>query len=317
MTTTTAPVSAFSWRAFFQRYGLLLILGVLVTVISLREPRFLSANNAINILRQATDTGIIAVGMMLVILTRGIDLSVGSILAVATLITADQLRSGLPAFPALLVCVGIGALLGLVNGLLVSRVGIPPFIATLGMMVAGRGLALQISGGKPISELGEDFRQIGTGFVGAIPVPVIIAALVVVAGFVLLNYTVLGRRIFALGDNERAAFLTGIPVKTIQTLVYVISGALAALAGATLMARLGSAPTNIGEGIEFDAIAAVVVGGTSFAGGEGTIWGTVLGVLIIEVLNSGINVLNISSYTQGVVQGVVIALALLLHRALR
>jgi ribose/xylose/arabinose/galactoside ABC-type transport system permease subunit len=317
MTATTASAPTFAWRAFLQRYGLLLILGVLVTVISLREPRFLSVDNAINILRQATDTGIIAIGMMLVILTRGIDLSVGSILAVTTLITADQLRSGLPALPALLVCLGIGALLGLVNGLLVSRVGIPPFIATLGMMVAGRGLALQISGGKPISELGEDFRQIGTGFVGAIPIPVIIVALIVVAGFILLNYTVLGRRIFALGDNERAAFLTGIPVKTIQTLVYVISGALASLAGAILMARLGSAPTNIGEGIEFDAIAAVVVGGTSFAGGEGTIWGTVLGVLIIEVLNSGINVLNISSYTQGVVQGVVIALALLLHRALR
>ncbi len=208
-------------------------------------------------------------------------------------------------------------MLGLINGLLVSRVRIPPFIATLGMMTLARGLALSYTEGQPITGLGEGFRQIGTGYLGPIPMPIIVAGLVFLGGYVLFNHTTLGRYIFALGDNERTAFLTGLPVKSIAVFVYMMSGMLAALAGAILIARLNSAQPSAGEGFEFDAIAAVVVGGTSFEGGEGTLLGTLIGVLIIAVLNNGLNLLDVPSFYQSVVKGAVIALALLLHRAIR
>lgn len=310
-------VRRFDRRAFLQRFGLLLVLLGLCAIVALFRPRFLTADNLLNILRQATINGIIAVGMMLVILTRGIDLSVGSILAVAAMVTASMLQSGTPALVALIVCIAIGGALGLINGLLVSRLNIPPFIATLGTMTALRGLAQAYSDGQPITGLDEGFRQIGIGMIGPIPSPIILAAAIFFAGYMLLNHTPLGRQIFALGDNERAAFFSGLPTRTITALVYAISGAMAALAGAILMSRLNSAQPILGRGYEFNAIAAVVVGGTSFSGGEGTITGTLIGVLIIEVLNNAINLLNVPSDFQGVVQGGVIALALLLYRLVR
>jgi ribose/xylose/arabinose/galactoside ABC-type transport system permease subunit len=312
-----APERRFAWRAFFQRYGLMLSFGLLCLGLTTASDRFLTPDNLLNILRQSAINGIISVGMMMVILTRGIDLSVGAGLALATMLTADRLQSGWEPLPALALCLGVGALVGLLNGLLVSQIRIPAFIATLGVMTSARGLALAFSEGKPITGLNEPFRQVGTGYLGPIPLPIIIAGLIFVGGYVLLNHTVFGRQIFALGDNEQAAYLTGLPVKRIMALVYVISGTLAALAGAILVARLDSAQPTVGQGFEFDAIAAVVVGGTSFSGGEGTISGTLLGVLIIAVLNNGLNLLNVPSFYQGVVQGAVIALALLLHRAIR
>ncbi len=319
MTTTTASSTqqGFQWRAFFQRYGLLLSFLLLCVLLTLASDRFLRPDNLLNILRQSAINGIISVGMMLVILTRGIDLSVGSMLALATIMTADQLQHGVAALPAILFCVLVGAALGLLNGLLVSVVRIPPFIATLGMMTFARGLALVYSGGQPITGLGDDFRAIGTGFVGPLPMPVVIAALVFIGGYILLNHTPLGRHIFGLGDNEQAAYLSGLPTRRITAFVYVVAGALSALAGAILVARLNSAQPTAGAGFEFDAIAAVVVGGTSFDGGEGTILGTLIGVLIIGVLNNGLNLLDVPSFYQGVVQGAVIALALLLHRLIR
>ncbi|GAB4574357.1 MAG: ribose ABC transporter permease RbsC [Anaerolineae bacterium] len=317
MTTVSAVQQRFQWRAFFQRYGLLLSFGLLCLALALGSDRFLTPDNLLNILRQSAINGIISVGMMLVILTRGIDLSVGSMLALATIMTADQLQQGMAPLPAILFCLAVGGALGLLNGLLVSVVRIPPFIATLGMMTFARGLALAYSGGQPITGLGDGFRTIGTGFLGPIPMPVIIAAVIFIGGYVLLNHTPLGRHIFGLGDNERAAYLSGLPTRRITTLVYVLSGALSALAGAILIARLNSAQPTAGLGFEFDAIAAVVVGGTSFEGGEGTLFGTLIGVLIIGVLNNGLNLLNVPSFYQGVVQGAVIALALLLHRLIR
>ncbi len=327
-TTTTSAQPRIEWRAFFQRYGLLLSFLLLCLLLTLASDRFLRPDNLLNILRQSAINGIISVGMMLVILTRGIDLSVGSVLALSTVVTADMLQQGWEPLPALLLCLGVGGSLGLINGLLVSVVRIPPFIATLGMMTFARGLALLYSEGQPITGLGEGFRVIGTAMVGpvpirflsdlgAIPVPVFIAGGVFLGGYVLLSHTVLGRQIFALGDNERAAYLTGLPIRRVTTFVYILAGALAALAGAILIARLNSAQPSAGEGFEFDAIAAVVVGGTSFEGGEGTLLGTLIGVLIIAVLNNGLNLLNVPSFWQGVVQGIVIALALLLHRLIR
>ncbi|MBN1963204.1 MAG: ABC transporter permease [Anaerolineae bacterium] len=319
MTAVTAPARerSFDWRTFFQRYGLLLSFALLCLGLTLASDRFLTADNLLNVLRQSTINGIISVGMMLVILTRGIDLSVGSMLALATVMAADVLQQGWPPLPALLFCLVVGGLLGLVNGLVVSWVRIPPFIATLGMMTFARGLALLYTGGQPITGLDDGFRQIGTGSVGPIPMPILVAGAVFLGGYVLLEHTPLGRHIFALGDNERTARLTGLPTRRLTTFVYVAAGALSALAGAILIARLNSAQPTAGESFEFDAIAAVVVGGTSFEGGEGTLLGTLIGVLIIAVLNNGLNLLDVPADYQGVVKGVVIALALLLHRAIR
>lgn len=319
MTALTAPRTqqAFQWRPFFQKYGLVLSFLVLCVGLTLASDRFLTSDNLINILRQSAVNGIIAVGMMLVILTRGIDLSVGSTLAFSTVIAADLLRQGTSPVVAILVAVLIGVVIGLISGLLVSRINIPPFIATLGMMTLVRGLAYSFTEGQPITGLPEAFRWLGTGSIGPIPAPVIVMALVFIAGFVLLDYTAFGRHIFAFGDNAKAAFMTGLPTRRIVLFVYMATGALSALAGVVLIGRLNSAAPSTGVGYEFDAIAAVVVGGTSFDGGEGSIWGTLLGVLLIAVLNNGLNLLNVPSPFQEVVKGAVIALALLIYKAIR
>jgi ribose/xylose/arabinose/galactoside ABC-type transport system permease subunit len=242
---------------------------------------------------------------------------VGAVLALSVVVTADLLQQGMPVPLALLIGLGIGALLGLINGLIITRFKVPPFVATLGMMTIARGLALTYTEGRPITGLPDSYRFIGTGSVGPIPVPILIAALVFALCFILLRWTAIGRYIYAIGNNPVAARYTGIAVQRYITLVYVIAGALSALAGMILVARLDSAQPTVGLAYEFDAIAAVVVGGTSFAGGQGGVGGTLLGVLIIAVLNNGLNLLNISSFYQPVVSGVVIAVALLLHRALR
>jgi len=302
-------------REFLQRYGLILSFLLLCLVLTIFSDRFFTVDNMFNILRQSTINGIIAVGMTLVILTAGIDLSVGSILALSSVMAASMLQSGMPVPLAILFGLGIGAACGLTNGLIITRASVPPFVTTLGMMTIARGLALVFTGGKPITGLPETFRFIGTGSVGPIPTPIIIAALAFIIGFIMLTRTSLGQFIYAIGNNPVAARYAGISVSINITLVYAISGFLSALAGLILIARLNSAQPTAGIGFEFDAIAAVVVGGTSFAGGQGGLGGTLIGVLIIAVLNNGLNLLNISSFYQPVVSGIVIALALLLHRA--
>lgn len=321
MTALSATRPAFAWKPFFQRYGLLFSLVLLCVVLTLASPRFLTVDNLLNVLRQSSINGIIAIGMMYVILTRGIDLSVGSILALAMVIAADLLRnSGMNPLLAIGVGVAAGAVLGLVNGALVAYLRIPPFIATLGMMVFARGAALQYTEGKPITglaSLGEGFRWLGSSTIAGIPTPIFAAALLYLLAYLLLEHTPFGRFIFGLGDNEDAAYLSGLPVKRIKLFVYSLSGALAALAGVILVGRLDSAQPSAGTGYEFDAIAAVVVGGTSFDGGEGSVWGTLIGVLIIAILENGLNLLNVASPYQVIAKGVVIAGALLLHRAIR
>jgi ribose/xylose/arabinose/galactoside ABC-type transport system permease subunit len=209
----------------------------------------------------------------------------------------------------------VGGVLGLFNGILVTVFSLPPFIATLGTMTFTRGLALSFTQGKPITGLPDSFRLIGTGLIGPIPFPVIIAALVFLIAAAFLKITPQGELLYALGNNPVAARFTGIPVRRYITVVYSISGILAALAGSILIGRLDSAQPVMGMGYEFDAIAAVVVGGTSFSGGSGGLGGTVIGVLIIAVINNGLNLLNIPSFWEQVVKGVVIASALLLNRA--
>ncbi len=306
-----------SLRGFFQRFGLLISFLLLCVVLSLLSDRFLTPGNWVNILRQSSINLIIAIGMTYVILTAGIDLSVGAVLALSTVVTADLLQRGIPILPTMILGLTLGGILGLASGLLISRVKVPPFVATLGMMTVARGLALTYTQGRPITGLPELFRSIGTGYLGPVPMPIIVAGVAFIAGYILLTRTRMGMNIYALGNNPVAAHYAGIATSNYTTFVYVLAGALAALAGMILVARLDSAQPTAGISYEFDAIAAVVVGGTSFAGGEGSLFGTLLGVLVISVLNNGLNLLNISSFYQPVVTGVVIALALLLYKVVR
>jgi len=310
-------VNTSALRGFFQRFGLLISFLLLCIALSFLSDRFLTVGNWTNILRQSTINLIIAIGMTYVILTAGIDLSVGAVLALATVVTADLLQRGIPILPTVIVGLTLGGALGLASGVLISRVKVPPFVATLGMMTVARGLALTYTQGRPITGLPDAFRTIGTGYLGPIPMPIIVAGVAFLAGYILLTRTRMGMNIYALGNNPVAAHYAGIATTNYTTFVYVLAGALAALAGMILVARLDSAQPTAGLSYEFDAIAAVVVGGTSFAGGEGSLVGTLLGVLVISVLNNGLNLLNVSSFYQPVVTGVVIALALLLYKAVR
>jgi ribose transport system permease protein len=310
-------VRTLNLRELSQRFGLVFSFLLLCAVLSFLSDRFLTLDNAVNVLRQSTINGIIAVGMTYVILTAGIDLSVGAVLALCTVVTADLLQKGVPVPLAMTAGLGLGAGLGLVNGMIITRARVPPFVATLGMMTVARGLALTYTQGRPITGLPAGFRFVGTGSLGPIPMPIVIAGLTFVLGFVLLMRTRVGEYVFAIGNNPVAARYAGIATSRYTTFVYAVAGLLAGLAGMILVARLNSAQPTAGQGYEFDAIAAVVVGGTSFAGGEGGLGGTLLGVLVIAVLNNGLNLLNVSSFYQPVATGVVIALALLLYRAIR
>jgi ribose/xylose/arabinose/galactoside ABC-type transport system permease subunit len=311
---SSVPVTRFDRRIILQRFGLLFSFLLLGLALSLLSNRFLQPANLVNILRQASINGIIAVGMTLVILTGGIDLSVGSVLALSAVISADLLKKGAGTPLALLAALALGLALGVFNGLIIARGKIPPFIATLGMLTVARGLTLMYTQGQPVTGLSESFRFIGAGSIGPIPMPIVVAGLTFLLGYVLLTRTRFGEYIYLLGDNPSAARLVGVPTDRMTVLVYALSGLCAALAGLVLIARLDSAQPVIGQGYEFDAIAAVVVGGTSFSGGEGTLGGTLLGVLLIETLNNGLNLLNVSSHWEPVVKGVVIALALLLYK---
>ncbi len=305
-----------NWSVLLQRFGLALVYAALAVGLSLLSDRFLTVSNQVNIFRQATINGIVAVGMTLVILTAGIDLSVGSILALSAVITADLLKQGLPVPLGILLALGIGALMGMVNGLMITRGNIPPFIATLGMLTVGRGLTLMYTQGKPFTGLPDAFRFIGTASLGPVPMPIVVAVIVFVLAAIVLNRTRFGEYVYLIGDNPVAARLAGVNTRQMIVLVYMISGVCAALAGLILIARLDSAQPVIGAGYEFNAIAAVVVGGTSFSGGEGGLLGTLLGTILIETLNNGLNLLNVSPLWEQVVKGVVIALALLFYKAI-
>ena len=317
----TAPVAQlrsapFTLSVFLKRFGLLLVYALLGLGLSLLSDRFLTGANQINILRQATISGIVAIGMTLVILTAGIDLSVGSILALSAVVAADFLKQGVPVLLAILIALGIGALMGMVNGLMIARGKIPPFIATLGMLTVGRGLTLMYTQGKPFTGLPDSFRFIGTASIGPVPMPIVVAAILFILVGVVLSRTRFGEYIYLIGDNPVAARLAGVNNNRVIVIVYMISGMCAALAGLILIARLDSAQPVIGAGYEFSAIAAVVVGGTSFSGGEGTLLGTLLGALLIETLSNGLNLLNVSQLWEQVIKGVVIALALLFYKAI-
>jgi ribose transport system permease protein len=280
-------------------------------------PHFLTVSNLLNVLEQTAINAIVAVGMTFVIISGGIDLSVGSILAVSGIALGIALQSGAGAPLAIALALAVGTVCGLANGALVTFGRLPPFIATLGMMSVARGAALMLAEGRPISGFGEEFRVLATGRVLMVPAPAIIAAgIYAVAHFVLAN-TVFGRAAYAIGGNEEAARLSGVHVRYHKTAIYGVAGLMSAAAAVILTARLNSAQPTAGTMYELDAIAATVIGGTSLLGGEGTIMGALIGALIMGVLRNGLNLLNVSSFFQQVVIGVVIIGAVLVDMSLK
>jgi ribose transport system permease protein len=313
-------------RTQLAKFQPLIALILLCIGISLMSDKFLTVDNAWNVMRQISVNICISVGMTLVVLTSGIDLSVGSVLAFCGAITAGLLKFGieLPAnnlyigftlLGAILAGLIVGALLGLFNGWTVTRFKVPPFVATLAMLTIARGLTLLWTKGFPISNLGDSFAYIGTGWFLGIPLPVWISALVIVSAVVITQKTALGRYIYAIGGNEHASKLSGININKVKLIVYSIAGVLAAVGGIMVTSRLDSAQPNAGISYELDSIAAVVIGGTSLSGGRGTIMGTVLGAIIIGVLNNGLVLLNVSPFWQQVVKGGVILLAVIIDKA--
>lgn len=301
-------------NTIIRKLGPLLGLLLLCIALTILSDRFFTVNNLLNVARQISINAIISVGMTLVILTGGIDLSVGSIVALTGSITAGLLVGGYAIFPAILMGLVVGSLLGLCNGLLITRAEIPPFIATLGTMTVARGLTLVYTEGRPITGMEEAFRFLGGGYVAGIPVPVIIMVLIFAVAYIMLKKTRLGRYIYAIGGNEEAARLSGINTKKILLSVYVLGGLLAGISGIIMASRLNSAQPTAGISFELDAIAAVVLGGTSLSGGVGTIGGTLIGAFIIGVLDNGLNLLNVSSFYQQIAKGLVILLAVFLDR---
>ncbi|MCR1952499.1 MULTISPECIES: ribose ABC transporter permease [unclassified Clostridium] len=300
-----------------SKYKSLIGLVLLCAIITFVTPSFLSLSNITNVFTQVSVNAIIAVGMTFVILTGGIDLSVGSTLAISGALSASIIKSTGSVTLAIVVAALVGIAIGLVNGLLISKGKLQAFIATLATMTIFRGATLVFTNGTPISKLPEKFVNIGNGKIGFMPIPVIITVIVSIIAIYVLSQTRFGRYLYALGGNEDSARLSGINTDKIKTLVYVVSGFASAIAGVIITSRIASASPNAGTSFELDAIAAVVIGGTSLAGGEGKITGTLIGALIIGVLNNGLNLMNVSPFYQSIVKGLVILIAVLLDKKSR
>ena len=303
-------------KAILKKSGSIIGLIVLFVVISCLNSSFIDPSNLKNLLRQVSINALISFGMTFVILTGGIDLSVGSILALSSVLMGSFIKSGNdPVVGIVLACL-IGAVLGAVNGLVITKGKVAPFIATLATMTIFRGLTLVYTNGNPISSLTESeaFHSFGQGFFMGLPVPAIMMLLMFAVSYFILHKTTLGRKTYAVGGNEKVSFIAGIKIDRIKIFAYTITGFLCGMAGAILTSRLNSAQPTAGTGYELDAIAAVVLGGTSLSGGKGRIVGTIIGALIIGTLNNGLNILNVSSFYQQVVKGIVILLAVLMDR---
>lgn len=333
MSNTTQPAhnppkSAFDIIQFLAKYAAPLFLALLVITFAILEPRFLHPLNQFNILRQVSLSGLIAIGMTFVILTAGIDLSVGSLLAFAGLVGAYVSKGGLddrfaigasatvgnPLIFAVLAALAIGIAGGAIQGLAITKLRVPPFVVTLGGLTAFRGAALLFSGGGPISGFTPDYTWWGQGRIGMVPIPVIIFVIAAIIAHLVLRYTAFGKHVYAVGGNARAAALNGISTNRIILIVYMISGFFCGLSAFLLSARLSSSEAVAGLGLELTVIASVVIGGTSLFGGVGTIFGTVIGALLIGVLTNGLVLLNVSSFVQQIVIGVILVAAVALDQ---
>ncbi len=310
----------------FNKYGIFLIFIVMIVVASLLSPAFVSTTNLINIVRQMSVVGLIALGVTGIIVSAGIDLSSGSVVGLTAVVAASLAQSPdnssafypglhLPLLVPVVAACLVGALVGLINGFLVAKTRIPPFIATLGTYTAIRGAANLYTSGRPISDLTDDYDFIGQGDVFGVPVPIIILVVMAIVTHILYAHTKFGKYIYAIGGNEQAARVSGINAARYKMLIYVYASFLAGLAGVVVSSRIGSGQPGLGVGYELDAIAATVIGGTSLsAGGIGTVAGTIVGALIIGVLNNTLDLMNVSAFWQQIVKGCIIVGAVILDQ---
>lgn len=311
-------------KRIISKYGIYFVFIIMVIAMSFASPVFLTPRNLMNVVRQVSVIGLISLGVTLVIISKGIDLSSGSVLAVAAVVAASFGQTGdwhakmfpnLPEMPVivpLLAALAIGLLCGAINGTLIAKTGIPAFIATLGMMVSARGLALLYTDGRPVSSLTESYQYIGQGYILGIPVPVLIYLAMAFITWVLLNHTKFGKNIYAIGGNIHAAEVSGVNVQRNLIKIYAYAGLLAGLAGMVLSARVNTGQPGMGVSYELDAIAATTIGGTSHSGGIGTIGGAFVGALILGVLNNGLNLLGVSAYWQQIIKGCIIVGAVII-----
>jgi ribose/xylose/arabinose/galactoside ABC-type transport system permease subunit len=310
------PRRSFSSRVWLQRYGLVLALALISGGLTLLTPHFLTGPNLINVLRQISINGILAVGVTFVLLTGGVDLSLGSMVALTGVVAAGFAHPGQHSW---WVAVGAGLLTGMfggaANGLVITQGRVAPFVVTLGMMTVARGLALVVSGGRPVSNLSAQFTWLGSGDVLGLPIPILLLFGVALAAYLFLTNVRLGRYLYAVGGNELAARAAGLNVGAVKLFAYTLCGGLAGLAGVVLAARITTGQPNAGMAYELDAIAAAVIGGTSLSGGVGGVGGTLLGALLMGVINNGLDLLNVSSYYQQITKGLIIIGAVWLDKA--
>jgi ribose/xylose/arabinose/galactoside ABC-type transport system permease subunit len=299
----------FDFRDILARYGTFIALILLVIVASMLSPRFLSPVNLMNVLRQVAIVGVMGIGMTFVILTAGIDLSVGAILAISAVLLAGTLETTGNMWLAMLVALLAGTAVGLGNGLGVTLGRVQPFVMTLGMLGIARSLAFLYTGGEPIPVVDMQFLTLGIGYLWRIPIPAVMLIIILIVAMLVLRYTPFGRAVYAVGSYEEAARLSGIEVGRVKTAVYMISGFTAAVGAIMYCSQFASAPPIAGEGYELDAIAAVVVGGTSLFGGQGGVIGTFLGALIIGILSNILNLTGVSPFAQPLAKGALIVLA--------
>lgn len=295
-----------------RQFGLIFVALFIIIVMSFVSPVFLTSQNITNILRQISLNGILSIGMTFVILTGGIDLSVGSVIAITGVISGSLMANGCNWFVACLAALVCSLICGFVNGWLISYIGFQPFIATLSTMTIGSGIALAYSNGKPYTISDPAFIKIGQGTVAGIPIPIILLFIFCAAGLIILNMTTFGRYVFAIGGNKNAAKLSGVRTRVIQLAVYVISSVCAWMVGLILAARISSGQPIAGEGYEMDAIAATAIGGTSMSGGIGSLTGTMCGFVLLGLLSNSMNLMNINSFYQKMVKGLLIILAVFL-----
>lgn len=302
-------------KKYVSKFGIYIAFILLCIVLSILSPTFLTTGNVLNVLRQISINGIIAIGMTFVIISGGIDLSVGSILAFSAVTACSFAHlDTYPLIVPILVGLGVGLLCGAINGIIISYGKVAPFIVTLGMLTIARGITLVYTGGRPVINLSDSYNSIGGGYLFGIPVPIYILISMIIVGVFVLKYTKFGRHVYAVGGNELASKLSGLNINAIKIGVYSTAGVMAGLAGVVISSRVMAGSPAVGQGYELDAIAAVVIGGTSLSGGVGSITGTIIGALIIGVMNNGLDLLNVSSYYQQVVKGIIIIAAVLLDK---
>lgn len=300
-------------KGTLETYSLILVVLALVVILSIATRTFLTSSNLLNVLRQISINGILAIGMTFVVLTGGIDLSVGSIVAFCGIVSAGLIRDAkLPMVQVIVISLLIGIVMGMFNGYFVAFWNAAPFVVTLSLMTIARGMTFVYCNGKPISPLTAEFLNIGRGDILGIPIPAFILFLVFIIGFMMLKYFSIGRYIYAVGGNENSAMVSGINVRLVKLTAYAVSGCLCGLVAIILTSRVSAGMPQAGQSYELDAIAATVIGGTSLSGGRGRLWGTILGALLLGIVSNGLDLLNVSSFYQQIVKGIIILGAILI-----